>query len=76
MPVVGKRLVHWFNHTGRALCDGGILDMRSAGVTLKLSPATLIVIGVLGAVLVVLVVLGVIAHHKDAARRRTRNRRF
>ncbi|XP_034247485.1 insulin-like growth factor-binding protein complex acid labile subunit [Thrips palmi] len=77
MPVMGRRLVHWFNHTGRALCDGGIADIQSAGaVTLKLSPATLIVISALGAVLVMLVVLGVVAHRRDAAKRRARNRRL
>ncbi|KAK3928432.1 Insulin-like growth factor-binding protein complex acid labile subunit [Frankliniella fusca] len=75
--VSGRRLVHWFNHTGRALCDGELMDLQSAGsVTFKMSPASLAVVICLGVVAVGLVLLGILAHRRYVARRRVRNRRF
>ncbi|KAE8743670.1 hypothetical protein FOCC_FOCC010711, partial [Frankliniella occidentalis] len=63
--VSGRRLVHWFNHTGRALCDGELMDLQSAGtVTFKMSPASLVVMGCLGVAAVGLVLLGILAHRR------------
>ncbi|KAJ1527603.1 hypothetical protein ONE63_007566 [Megalurothrips usitatus] len=76
-PVAGRRLVHWFNHTGRALCDGELADMRAAGmVTFRMPLATLAVVVAAGAGAIALVLVGILVHRRYAVKRRARNRRF